>query len=136
MDFDAVETRLKRVRGAALETLDDPGNSPQRQRAGLGDIGEGSADKSLALGADRRRRDRRAVIGLQRGVRNAPDMPDLNVDAAAARVHAIRYLAPARDLFLRVDAGRVLITLTLLRDLAGLGPPQAGVCRFTRKFVF
>src|SRR5207302_6948962 len=104
---------------------DDPWDFLQRQGAGLGDIGEGSANKSLALGADCRRRDRRSVVGLQRGVRNAPDMPDLNVDAAAARVHAIRYLAPARDLLLRVDAGRVLITLTLLRDLARLGHQQA-----------
>jgi hypothetical protein len=55
-------------------------------------------------------------------------MPELNVDASATLVYAIRYLAPARNLFLGIDAGGVLITLTLLRDLARLGHQQAGGC--------
>ena len=45
-------------------------------------------------------------------------MPELNEDAAAARMHAVGDLAPAGDLFPGVDTGRVLITLALLRNLA------------------
>ena len=52
-------------------------------------------------------------------------MPELDEDASAALMHAVGHLAPAGDLFLRIDAGRVLIALALLRDLAGLGDQQA-----------
>src|SRR5690606_8248472 len=87
---------------------------------------EGAADKRLAVGAHRGGRDRRAAIRLQRGVRDAPDMPELEIDMAAALMDAIGDLAPACDLFLRVDARRVLIALALLRHLACFGDQQAG----------
>jgi len=48
-------------------------------------------------------------------------MPELDEDAAAARVHVVGDLAPAGDLFPGVDAGRVLVALALLRDLARFG---------------
>src|SRR5213079_679589 len=113
--------RGQRVRGAAFKTVDDAGDFLRFQRARLRNIGELPTDKGLALGTDRRRSDRRAAVRLQRGVRDAPDVPDLDEDAPAALVHALGDLAPARDLFVRVNAGRVLITLALLRDLACLG---------------
>ncbi len=128
MDLDAVETGGQRIRGAAFKTLDDAGDLFKRQRAGLGYFGERSIDKGLALGADRGRRDRRLVILLQADMRNAPDMPELDEDAPAALVHAVGDLAPPGHLFFRVDAGRVLIALTLLRDLARLGDEQARGC--------
>src|SRR5882724_12906335 len=53
-------------------------------------------------------------------------MPELNEDAPVPFVHALGHLAPAGDLFFRIDAGRVLITLALLRNLAGLGDQKAG----------
>src|SRR5258708_5441169 len=52
-------------------------------------------------------------------------MPDLDEDASATLMHAVRDLAPAGYLFSGVDAGRVLITLTLLRNLAGFGDQQS-----------
>src|SRR5688572_29825713 len=42
------------------------------------------------------------------------------------RVHGGRDLAPAVDLSLGVDAGRILVTLSLPRDLRGLGNQQTG----------
>src|SRR5712675_964623 len=60
-------------------------------------------------------------------MRNPPDVPDLDEDASAALVHAIRDLAPARDLFFGVDAGGVLITLTRNRAVAGLVPNPLAV---------
>ena len=57
---------------------------------------------------------------------DASDMPELDEDAAAALMHAVRDLAPAGDLFFRIDAGGVLITLALLRNLARFGDQQAG----------
>src|SRR5579872_6090059 len=53
-------------------------------------------------------------------------MPELDEDVATALMHAIGDLAPGRDLFLRIDAGGVLIALALLRDLARLGDQKAG----------
>src|SRR5258705_5251110 len=125
MNFDAVESRGQRVLGAALEILDDPGNLRQLQRARLGDIGEGAVDKSLALGADRGWRHRLAAVRLQGVVRDAADVPGLDEDAPALFVHAVRDLAPACDLLLRIDARRILIALALLPDLTGFVDPQA-----------
>src|SRR5262245_22146165 len=53
-------------------------------------------------------------------------MPDLDEDAPAALVDAIGDLAPGLDLLLRIDAGRILIALALLRDLARLGDQKSG----------
>ncbi len=53
-------------------------------------------------------------------------MPELEIDVAAAFVHAIRHLAPAGDLFLGIDAGRVLVALALLRDLGGFADQETG----------
>ena len=103
-----------------------PGNFGKLERARLGDVGEGAVDEGLALGADRARRDRLAAARLQRGVRDAADMPELDEDASAALMHAVGDLAPALDLLLRIDAGRVLVALALLRDLARLGDQKAG----------
>ena len=125
VDLDAVETGGQRILGAALEILDDPRNFRKLQRARLGDIGEGAVDKRLALGADRGRRHRLAAAGLQRIVRDAADMPDLDEDAPAFFMHAVGDLAPACDLLLGIDAGRILIALALLRNLAGFGDQKA-----------
>src|SRR5207247_7125115 len=127
VDFHAVESRGNRILSAALEILDDPWNLRQLQRARLGDIGEGAVDKGLALGADRGWPHRLAAAGLQRVVRDAADMPDLDEDAPALFVHAVGHLAPAGDLLLRIDAGRILIALALLRNLAGFRDQEA--CR-------
>ncbi len=128
MNLDAVETGGERVLGAALEILDDAGNFGQLERARFGDVGEGAVDEGLALGADRRRRHRLAAVRLQRVVRDAADMPELDEDAAALFMHAVGDLAPACDLLLGIDAGRILIALALLRDLAGFGDqkPRGG----------
>src|SRR5260370_24397058 len=128
MGLDASEICLKCSDSAAPKIFDDPRDFIKRQRARLGDIGEGAADKGLALGADRRRRDRRAAIRLQRGVRNAPDMPDLDEDAAAMLMHAVRYFSPARHLLFGIDSARALITLALLRNLARLGDQEPCGC--------
>ena len=126
VNLDAVKTGFDGVGGCALEVVDDTGDFAQFERARRGHIGEGAADKGFGFGLNGRWRDRYAVIRLQRGVRNPADMPELDVDVAAALMNAIGDLAPARDLLLGVDAGRVLIALALLRDLTRFGDQQAG----------
>src|SRR5437763_4886031 len=53
-------------------------------------------------------------------------MPDLDKDTPAALMHAVGDFSPARDLLFRIDAGRILIALALLRDLAGFGYQEPG----------
>src|SRR3981081_3497948 len=59
-------------------------------------------------------------------MRDAPDMPKLDEDAATAFMHAIGHLAPTGGLLRRIDARCVLITLALLRHLACLSDEEAG----------
>jgi len=124
VEFDAVESGGNRIGGRALEAVDDARNFRKLECARLGNVDEGTADEGLAVGANRRRRDRPAAVQLQRIVRDPPDMPELDENAAAARMHAVCDLAPAGNLFFRVDARRVLITLTLLRNLTRLGDQE------------
>ena len=65
MDLDAVEAGRECVRRATLEVVDDVRNFRKFECAGLRDVDELAADKSLALGADRAGRDRLAAAGLQ-----------------------------------------------------------------------
>ena len=121
VDLDAVEAGFERILRGALEIVDDAWNFGELERTGLGDVGEAAVDEGLALGADRARRHRGCAIGLKIDVRDAADMPELDEDLAAALMHLIGDLAPAGDLVLGVDAGRVLVALALLRDLACFG---------------
>ncbi len=57
---------------------------------------------------------------------DATDMPKLQHNASALLMHGGGYLAPAVDLRLVIDAGRALIALPLLRNLACLGNDQPG----------
>src|ERR1700733_10586795 len=126
MDLDAVETGRDRVGRALLETVDDAWNLRKFQRPRFGNVREGAADEGLGLGEDRRWRHRCAAVRLQRGMRDAADMPELKEDVAALRVHALGDLAPSGDLLLRINAGGILISLTLLGDLGGFSDQQSG----------
>ncbi len=111
---------------ACRKSLTIPGKLVELQRAGLRNVDEAVVDERLGLGPDRRGRHGRGAVLLQVDVRDAADMPELQEYPPALGVHGGRDLAPAVDLSLGVDAGRVLVTLSLLRDLRGLGNQQAG----------
>ncbi len=65
---------------------------------------------------------------------DATNMPELHENAPTLCVYSSLHLATAVDLVLRVDAGRVLIALALLRNLGGLGNNQP--CRRALGVVF
>src|SRR6185437_12784470 len=88
MDLDAVETRSERIRSTSLEVVDDVWNFGKLERPRFGNVGESAVHEGLALGADRAWCDRLAAAGLQRGVGDAADMPDLDEDTSAALMHA------------------------------------------------
>jgi len=59
-------------------------------------------------------------------MRDAPDVPELQHDLAALRMHRLGHAAPARHLGLAVDARRVQVALALGADLGGLGHDEPG----------
>ena len=131
VDLDAIEAGVERMAGAALVLAHDVGQLLDLQRARRFErhqhpLAELVLDEGLALRPDRRRRDRRHAVGLQRGVRNAADMPQLQEDPAAGLVHGVGHQAPAVDLLPAVDAGRPGVALALHRDLCRLRDDQPG----------
>ncbi len=80
----------------------------------------------------RRRRHRQHAAGLERGMRDTPDMPELEKDHAALGVNRIDDGAPALDLRLRVDAGHAGSAETGRRDRRGLGDQQSARCSALR----
>ena len=63
---------------------------------------------------------------MQRGVGNAPDVPELEENPSARGVHRICDETPALDLLAAVNAGRPCVTLTLHRYLRRLADDQRG----------
>ncbi len=126
VDFDAVEAGALGVAGGLRVVLEDRRDLGRAERPRLGDVGESRSDKRLGLGPDRRGRDRRAAVRLQRRVRDAPHVPKLRENAPARLVRRLCHVAPAFDLRLAVEARRPDVALALLADLRRLGDDQPG----------
>src|SRR5258707_10511267 len=88
----------------------------------------------LKLGRNRPRRwcDRQRAAGLERGMRDAPDMPELQEDYAGPGMHCIHHLTPARDLRLRVNAGNAGIAEAGGNDGRSFGDDQSARRRALR----
>jgi hypothetical protein len=127
VDLDAVAARLHRAaRGMRvvrdrLADLVDGQRSRRRHRL------RAPARNHRALVGDGARGHRMQAVRHVVGMRDAPHVPQLHEDAAAARVHGIGDLAPARNLRVVEDAGRVEEALRLRRDVGALGDDQPGL---------
>ena len=126
--FDAVEARRLGVRGALPVLRDDAGNLRGLQRARR-DVGLHAFERPRLTGRrDRGRRHRQCAAGLQRGMRDAPDMPELQKNPPARRMHRVGDELPAGDLLGAVDARRARIAEPLrryLRASATISPAPA-----------
>ncbi len=80
----------------------------------------------LFLGAHGARRHRQGAARLQVGVRDTPDVPELQEDASALGVHGGGRQLPAFDLRGRPDAGRADVALALRADVGRFGDDEAG----------
>ena len=68
-------------------------------------------------------------------MRDAAHLPQLGDDASTLGVHGIGDLPPRGNLFARVQAGRVEITLRFAADLGCLGDEESGDGR-SRRAIF
>ena len=127
--------QLDRGLGGAAEVIDDAGQLAPVQRARFRGLGEftfaiGIDQEGLGPGADRRRCDGLAAVGLEGNVRDAADMPQLHDDLAAGLVNRVGHplpssqgvLAPEPGHFRIVAGGRPL-------DHRAFGDDQADACR-------
>ncbi len=116
-----IETSFNGIGCRLAEVVDDTGKLINLKGAGLGHIDKAIVDKGLARRTNGRWRHWQAAIRLQVNMADATNMPEVHENAPTLCVYSSRHLAPAVDLILRADAGRVLIALALLRNLGGLG---------------
>ncbi len=101
MDFDAIESGSQRVAGGLPKAFDHTGDLTSLERARRL-IRHNLSVRRHCLQRRRNRhrrwRDRQHAAGLERGVRDASDVPELQEDHPAPGVNRIDDVAPALDL--------------------------------------
>ena len=114
---------LRRLRGLrAMRILGDDARKLRGiQRARRHIILHARAGKNLAIGPHRRGRDWRITVGLEDWVGNAADMPELQENQPARRMHSVGHLAPAGDVRVGENAGRVRVPEATRRNRSRLG---------------
>ena len=124
VDLDAVKAGVQRVFGPGAVLGDDAGNFREIQRARRDKRFLTLRRLHLAFGRDRRRGDRKVAVRLEKRMRNAPDMPELQENPGAGAMHGLHHRLPALHLIGRVDAGRIRIAHAARRDLRRFGDEE------------
>ena len=104
MDFDAVEARALGILRRAAVLLDDTRNFREIQCAWCHEGLWTRKRHRFPGGPNGRGRHRQFALRQQGGMRNAPDVPQLQKDVPAPRVHGSGDHLPARHLCLGMDA--------------------------------
>ena len=127
MHLDAVEAGRQRILRRLPIGIDHAGDFRRLERARrLVSHRLAVRRPGLQIGdRHRRRRDRQHAAGLERGMRNAADMPELQEDHAALGVNGIDHLAPARDLLLGINSGYAGAAKTRRHHGRGFGDQQS-----------
>jgi hypothetical protein len=119
VDFDAVETGRERVARGLLVGFDNRGDFIGLERARRfirHNLAVGGRGLEIIGDRNSRGRDRQRAAGLERGMRDAADMPELEENDRALGVDGIDDLLPAFDLRLAVNAGNIGMTETARHD--------------------
>ena len=98
VNLDAVEASPQRPLGADAKLLDDSRDLMEFECARHRERGFAVLSVGVALGRNRRRRDRRFAVRLQVDMRLPADMPQLLKDAAALGVDRVGHAPPSQDL--------------------------------------
>ena len=126
MDLDAVETGCFGIDCRAAVLLDDARDLGRFQGARCHHRYEAIIGIGLTLRLDGRRRHRQCATELDRGMRDAPDVPQLQEDFTAGRMHRIGNVLPGVHLRVAINARRKDIPLALRGNLGGFGDDQSG----------
>ena len=127
--FNAVKARRFRV-GRGLAVLRDDLRDLRCLQSARRHVWLHAVERpGLAGRRNRRWRHRQRAAGLQRRMRDAPYMPELQENPAAGRVHGVGDELPAGDLFVAINARRVRVAETLRRHLRGFGDDSPALAR-------
>ena len=125
VDLDAVKAGRFGVLGASAIGLHDARKLLGLKRAGR-DVSSLWANQAhMALRRNRAWANRKRAIMVD-GIRDAPDMPELQKHSPARSMYARDNLAPALDLFVGPNAGGMRIADACGRDRSRLGNDKAG----------
>ena len=126
VNLDAVETGLERVLRGLPVGIDHAWNLGCFKCARRL-VGHGLAVRRSRLQIGNRhcrRRNRQHAARLERGMRDAPDMPELQKNDSALGMNGVDHLAPACDLLLGVDAGHAGAAEACFHHRRGFGDQQ------------
>src|SRR6516225_7576148 len=126
MHLDTVEAGRKRVPRSLRILRDDAGDLGCLKRAWRGDLLEAVCREGFCVRPNGGRRDRQGTAGLEGGMGDAPDMPELEHHAAATGIDCTGHAFPACDLLGAVDTRRADIALALGRDLGCFRDDESG----------
>src|SRR5262249_9232082 len=126
--LDAVEAGRKCVPRSLRKLRDDAGDLRRLKRAWRRDRLEAVRREGSCIRPDRGRGNWQVAAGLERGMGDTPDVPELEHHAAATRMDGISHAFPTCDLLGAVDTWRANIALALGRDLGCFrnDEPRAG----------
>jgi hypothetical protein len=117
MHLHAVEAGRKRVPRSLRILCDDAGDLRCLKRAWRRDRFEAVRREGFCVRPDGGRGNRQGTVGLEGGMGDAPDVPELEHHAAATSMDSISHAFPTCDLLGAVDTWRADIALALGRDL-------------------
>jgi len=126
MYLDTVEAGGKRVPRSLRMLRDDAADLGCLKRAWRGNLLEAVCREGFCVRPNGGRRNRQDIAGLEGGMGDAPDMPELEHHAAATSMDCTGYAFPACDLLGAVDARRADIALALGRDLGCFRDDKSG----------
>src|SRR5262249_58376801 len=126
MYLDTVEASCQRVSRPLRMLRDGSGDLGCFRRAWCGDLLEAVCREGFCVRPNGGRRDRQGTAGLEGGMRDASDMPELQHYAAATGMDCTGHAFPACDLLGAVDTRRADIALALRRDLGCFRDDESG----------
>ena len=140
VQFNQVETGFTRIRHGLAEIVNNPRDlvqfkSARHRRINADRIAVFIAQRGAGVRAQGRGGNRCLTARLDAAVRDTTGMPQLDGNTTLFSVNASRDFFPRGNLFRAVQTWCASVTLSLSRNLGGLGDDQARACALTVIFT-